>query len=164
MKRNVLKILLCTLTIVALVAAPMSALAASKVAYILKVAVSDAPGTYVRSGNAADNNAVIGSLKNGTKVLYMGSKNGQMLQVMSQTGQIGYVYQGNLKTYGAVNASRIYLTSTTTGVYNSAMKKAGTVGAGVPVVVFSMNGGWAFVRSITGAAAYIPTSALKSIA
>ena len=160
MKRNILKSILCSLLIVALLAAPASAFAASGVAYIFKVAVSDAPGTYMRSGKSSDNNAVVGSLKNGTKVLYLGSSNGHMLQVMTPSGDVGYVYKGNLATYGAIGKSRIYVTAKSTGVYNSAKKKVGNVGAGVPVVLFSTSGKYSLVRSITGTAAYIPTSAL----
>ena len=163
MKHNILKSILCSLLIVALLAAPVSALAASNVAYIFKVSVSDAPGTYVRSGKASDNNAVIGSLKNGTKVLYLGSSNGQMLNIMTPSGDTGYVYKGNLTTYGAIGKSRIYVTTQSTGVYNSSKKKAGSIGAGVPVVLFSTSGNFAFVRNINGTAAYIPTSALKRL-
>ena len=163
MKHNVLKSILCSLLIVALLAAPVSALAASNVAYILKVAVSDAPGTYVRSGSGQDNNAVIGSLPNGTKVLYCGQSIGQMLLVMTASGQTGYVYQGNLATYGAASKSRVFLTSTTTSLYNSSMQRSGTVGAGVPVIVFGVSGEWALCRNINGTPAYISTSALKSI-
>ena len=162
MKHNVLKSILCSLLIVALFAAPMSALAASNVAYILKVAVPDAPGTYVRAGSG-ENNGIIGSLPNGTKVLYCGQGIGQMLYVMTASGQTGYVYQGNLATYGATSKSRVFLTSTTTDVYNSSMQRFGSVGAGVPVIVFGVNGGFALCRNINGTAAYVPTSALVSI-
>ena len=165
MKQNIIKSILCSLLIVALLAAPVSALAASNVAYILKVAVSDAPGTYIRSGDPSDGNAVIGSLKNGAKVVYCGSKIGQMLQVLTESGQVGYVYQGNLKTYGAMSTRQLYITTASATVYRksgASLSKAGTVGAGFPVFVCATNGGWAYVRSVSGAAAYMQMSSLKS--
>ena len=165
MKPNILKSILCSLLIVAMLAAPVSALAASRVAYIFKVSVSDAPGTYIRSGKSSDGNAVIGSLKNGTKVLYWGSKKDQMLQVMTPDGKKGYVYQGNLKVYGAANTRQIYLTTeSSTGVYRksgSSYKKAGSIGMGIPVIVYKTTGNWALVRNMNGSSAYIKTSALK---
>ena len=166
MKRNVMKSILCSLLIVALLAAPVSALAASKVAYILKVNVPATKGAYIHSGTGNGDKDVIGSLRHGTYALYYGKKVGQMLYVMSPEGKTGYVYQGNMKTYGAVNIRQLYLTSSSTGVYRKvkgSMRKIGSVGAGVPVVMFNANGKWAYVRSLTGAAAYIPVSALKSL-
>ena len=170
MKHNVIKSILCSLLIVALLAAPISAFAASNVAYILKVSVSSAPGTYMRAGSskAGDkSNQIVNSLKNGTRVLYWGKKSGQMLYVMSADGKCGYVYQGNLKNYGAVNVRQIYATTSSTGVYKKSggkMKKVGTVGAGIPVCVFKTTDGYAYVRNLAGKTAYIPLSALKSIA
>ena len=169
MKRNLMKSILCSLLIVALLAAPVSAFAASKVAYIFKVSVSGAPGTYMRSGSSkagGSSSDVIGSLKNGTKVIYSGKKSGQMLYVTAANGKSGYVYQGNLKNYGAVNVRQIYVTTSSTGVYkksSGSMRKVGTVSAGIPVVVFSTSGNYAYVRNLSGKTAYIPMSALKSL-
>lgn len=163
MKRNMFKIFMSCVLMVALLAAPVSAFAASNVAYLLMVAVSDAPGTYVRSGNASDGNAVVGSLRNGTLVLFWGQTNGQMLYVMTADGTAGYVYQGNMRIYGAMNTRQIYVTSTTTGVYTRSGAKAMTVGANVPVIVYGFNGDWAYVRNINGVPAYIPSSNLRSV-
>ena len=169
MKRNIIKSILCSLLIVALLAAPVSAMAASNVAYILKVSVSGAPGTYMRSGSTkagGSTSDITGSLKNGTRVLYWGKKSGQMLYVMAANGKTGYVYQGNLKTYGAVNVRQIYATTSSTGVYKKSkgsMKKIGTVGGGIPVCVFNTTDGYAYVRNLAGKTAYIPMSSLKSI-
>ena len=170
MKRNILKSILCSLLIAAMLAAPASALAASKVCYIFKVAVSNAPGTYMRSGKTADSNAIIGSLRNGTKVLYYGTKssmNEQMLKVLTPDGKRGYVYKGNLNTYGAATARQIYLTTqSSTGVYKKAgskYRKVGSVGKGIPVVVYKSKGKWSRVRNMNGTSAYIKTSALKRL-
>ena len=159
MKHKMIKILLCTVLIASLVALPVSA-SASQVAYILKVAVSDAPGTYVRSETGAN----IGSLANGTNVLFCGQAKGQMLLVMAANGRTGYVYQGNLRGYGAMNLKQVFLTNTTTNVYSAPGSVAGTVGAGLPVVLYAVRDGWAFVRSINGTGGYIATSALSSVA
>ena len=170
MKRKVLKSILCSVLIVALLSAPMSALAASKkVAYILKVYTTDSSkkvrvrsGSSLKNGNGSSD--VIGTLKIGTKVLYWGDKAGQMLKIMTPGGKTGYIYQGNLKTYGAMQASQIYLTKSNTAVYKrsgSKMVRKGTVGADVPVVIYALKGDWAYVKGLTGASAYVKTSALK---
>ena len=168
MKRNMFKTVLCSLLIAALLAASVPALAASKVAYILKVSVPGSPGTYMRSGSskAGGTSNITGSLKNGTKVLYWGVKSGQMLKVMSANGKTGYVYQGNLKSYGAVRTNQLYATTGKTTVYKrsgSKMVKKGTVGQNIPVILFSTNNGWAYVRSLSGASAYVKASSLKKV-
>ena len=160
MKHKALKSIICSLLVVVLLSAPMSALAASKVAYLLKVSVSSAPGTYVRSGNKN----IIGSLRNGTRVLYWGNKRGQMLKVMAPDGTKGYVYQGHLKTYGAMGSKQVYLTKGSTGVYKrsgGSMKKTGSVRKNVPVIVYSKAGSYSLVKSMSGKTGYIKTSKLK---
>lgn len=163
MKRRVLKSILCSLLIVALLTAPMSALAASKKVYILKVSVSGSTGSLVRSKQGGE---VIGSLRNGTKVLYWGEKSGQMLKIMASNGRTGYVYQGNLKNYGALNRKQFYVTKNAAKLYKrsgSSLKKAGSIKKGVPVFVYTTNNGWAYIRNMSGAAAYIKTSDLTKV-
>ena len=169
MKRKVLKSILCSLLIVALISAPMSALAASKVAYILKVYTTDSTrkvnvrsGSSLKGGNGSS--GIIGTLKTGTRVLYWGEKSGQMLKIMTNNGQVGYIYQGNLKTYGAMSRKQVYLTSASTAVYKrsgSTMKRSGTIGKGKPVFVYGIKGGYALVKNLAGGSGYIKTSALK---
>ena len=168
MKRKVLKAILSSLLIVALLSASVSALASSKVAYILKVSASGSKAAYMRSGsNKAGGNgsdSIIGSLKNGTRVLYWGNKSGQMLKVMTASGKTGYVYQGYLKTYGAMNRKQIYLTKSKVAVYKkvgSAMKKKGSIGKGRPVLVYGVNGSYALCKTLSGSTGYVKTSALK---
>ena len=164
MKRRIFKSILCTLLVIALLAAPMSALAASKVAYILKVSVPGSPGTYVRSGSTiagGKTSDIIGSLKNGARVIYWGQKSGQMLKVMTSNGTIGYVYQGNLKNYGAMSRKQVYLTKASTPVYKRSHTRKGTLGKNKPVFVYRVNGGWAMIKTLSGSSGYVKTSALK---
>ena len=170
MKRNIIKSILCSVLIVALLAAPVSALA-SNAAYILRISASDAPGVYLRSGSDPNNlnkttDNVIGSLKNGTKVLYWGHSLGQMMLVMTANGKMGYVHKGNLRTYGAMNRKQLYVTNGSTAVYRlsgSSLKKAGTAGKGLPVVVYQVRGDWALVRNLAGTAGIIQTSNLTKL-
>ena len=164
MKRKLLKSLLCSLLILAFVSAPISALAASKTAYILKVTGSDK--VNVRSGSSVKggDSDIIGTVKPGTRVLYWGEKSGQMMKIMGANGQTGYIYQGNLKSYGAVKSSQVYLTKSATTIYKksgSTLKKKGTVSANYPVFVYKVVAGYAQVKNISGTTAYIKTSALK---
>ena len=169
MKRKVLKSILCSLLIVALLSAPMSALAASKAAYILRVYTTDSSRkVYVRSGSSLrggnGNSGILGTLKSGTRVLYWGEKSGQMCKIMTNGGAIGYIYQGNLKVYGAMNRKQIYFTNSSTGVYRasgSSIRKVGTIGKNKPVFVYGLRGGYALCKNLAGATGYIKASALK---
>ena len=164
MKRKVLRSILCSLLVITLLAAPMSALAASKVAYVLKVSVPGSPGTYVRSGSTiagGSESDIIGSLKNGAKVIYWGKKSGQMLKVITPDGTIGYVYQGNLKNYGAVSSKQVYLTKAKTAVYRRSGTLKGTIGKNRPVFVYRVNGNWAMIKNLSGSTGYVKISSLK---
>lgn len=158
MKRKFLKSLLSVLLIAALLAAPVSALASN--AYILKVKVPGGSITRVRSASGE----IISKLSNGAKVLYWGEKKGQMLKVMSASGQSGYIYQNHLKTYGAMNSKQLYRATKTATVYSrsgSSMRARGSISKGTPVIVYSMSGKWAYVRSMSGAGGYIKKNKLK---
>ena len=168
MKRKIFKSILCSLLIIALVSAPMSALAASKVAYILKVNGGSAGKVYVRSGSSLKggngSSGIIGTLKNGTRVLYWGQKSGQMLRVMTNSGAVGYIYKGNLKAYGAMSKKQVYLTNGSTALYKrsgSSMKRSGTLGKNKPLLVYRISGGWALVKNLAGKTAYVKMSSLK---
>ena len=168
MKRKLLKSILCSLLVVALLAAPMSALAASKVAYILKVDVGSSKlanvhaGSALRGGNG--DSTIIGTLKNGTKVLYWGEKSGQMLKIMASNGKTGYIYQGSLKTYGAMSRKQIYLAKSSTNMYKksgSSLKKSGSISKGSPVFVYKVSGNWVLVKNMSGSSGYVKSSTLK---
>lgn len=164
MKRNLLKTILCSLLVITLLAAPMSALAASKVAYIFKVSVPGAPGSYLRSGSViggGEESEIIGSLKNGAKVIYWGKKIGQMLRVITPDGTVGYVYQYNLKPYGAVSSKQVYLTTAKTGMYKRSGTLKKVLGKNQPVFVYRVNGKWAMIKNLSGTTGYVKMSALK---
>ena len=168
MKRKFMKSLLCSLLVVALLAAPMSALAASKVAYILKINAGSAGKAFVhvnssKKGGNGDS-TIIGSLKNGTRVLYWGDKIGEMYKIMVTNGKTGYVHKDNMRLYGAVSKKQIYVASSSTYMYKksgSSVKKAGSLAEGSPVFVYSVTGSWAKVKNMSGTTAYVKTSALK---
>ena len=164
MKRRIMKSILCSLLVIALLSAPVSALAAKKVAYILKVSVSGAPGTYMRSGSTkagGKESDIIGSLRNGQKVVYWGQKSGQMLKVMTSSGETGYVYQDNLKSYGAISSKQVYVTKGSTTVYKRSGAKKGTIAKNKPVFVYATRGEWAMIKTIGGATGYVKTSAIQ---
>ena len=162
MKKNALKKILGLMLIIALLAAPISALAASKTAYILKVSAT--PAAYLRSYSSGSNSQIIDSLRTGTKVIYWGTKKDQMLKVMTASGETGYCYQGNLKVYGAVKTSQIYRTNSSAAVYKrsgSSMKKIGTVKKNTMVFVYGTRGSYSLVKNLAGKSGYIKTSKLK---
>ena len=168
MKRKILKSILCSLLVIALLAAPMSAFAAKKVAYILKVSAAGSKGAFMRSGSSLKGgngkDSIIGSLKNGTRVLYWGDKSGQMLKVMTSGGKTGYIYKGYLKTYGAMSSKQVYLTKSKSVVYKKAgatMKKKGSIGKGKPVFVYKTIGEYALVKNLAGGSGYVKMNALK---
>lgn len=156
MKRNLMRFV-SSLLLIALIMMPASAFASN--AYIFKV---NNGGSYVRS----ESGEKIGSLRKGARVLYWGKKKGQMLEVMMASGKVGYVYQGNLKRYGAMSTKQLYITNSSAKLYKrsgSSMKRKGSVDKGVPLIVYKTNNGWAMVRNLAGKAAYIQTSELKKI-
>ncbi len=165
MKRSFMKSIVCSLLVVALLAAPLTALASSKNAYIMKVSVDDAKVTNFRSGSGEDN-AIIGKLRNGTKVIYWGEKIGQMLKVMTTDGTTGYIYQGNLKRYGVLRTKQLYVTTASTSVYKrsgNSPKKIGSVSKGTPLFVYKTKGEWAQVKNMSGKTAYVKTDSLKKV-
>lgn len=156
MKRNLIKFV-CALLIIAVFAAQVSAFAST--ARIFRV---NSGGSYVRS----ESGEKIGSLRKGTRVLYWGHKRGQMLKVMIASGKVGYVYQGNLEPYGAMNSKQLYMTNSSATLYKrvgSSMKRKGSVGKGVPLIMYRSVNGWALVKSLAGKSAFIKTSELKKI-
>ena len=160
MKRKVLKSVLCSLLILAMMMAPMSALASSSLALILKV-----NGDWVRMRDGAEEgDEVIARLRKGTKVLYWGEREDEMYKVLTSTGKQGYIYKGYLSTYGAMKKSQVYVTSGTTKLYKrsgSSLKGNGTLGSGKYVVVYKTSGNWAYIKTMTGKSAYCLKSTLK---
>ena len=160
MKRNLLKSVLCSLLVVVLLAAPVSGLASSSLALIMKV-----NGDWVRMRESADEGSeVLARLRKGTKVLYWGEREDEMYKVRTSGGSVGYIYKGYLSTYGAMKKSQVYVTTGTTKLYKrsgSSLKGNGTLAKGKYVVVYKTSGDWAFIKTMTGKSAYCLKSTLK---
>ena len=159
MKRNYLVRILCLTLILMLGIMPIcSAYAASK-AYILRVNTNF---VHVRD---KDSN-IISTARKGTRVLYWGEQIGDMCKVMSASGYPGYIYKGYLSSYGVVNKNQIGIVTSRAPLYKrsgNSLKKAGTVKAGTTLLVYQVNGSWAYVKNLNGTSAYIRTSYLKQV-
>lgn len=158
MKRNVMKAVLCFMMILAMLMAPMTASAAS-VARIMKTNTD-----WVRMRSASG--AQITSLREGTKVLYWGSKNDDMYKVMLSNGVTGYVYKNYLSTYGAMRLDSVYITTASTPTYNrsgSTLKKSGTLSKGRYVMVYKTSGNWAYVKTMGGKGTFVPKATLQKV-
>lgn len=158
--KRVMKSLICSLLIVAMLAASAPAFAASSVARIMKVNTD-----YARiRESASEGSAVIARLRKGTKLLYWGVKDDAMYKVLTSSGKTGYVYGGYLSTYGAMNLKSVYITTARTQLYKrsgSSLKKNGTLAKGKYVMVYKAANGWAYIKTMTGKGAYVQTSNLK---
>ena len=158
--KRVLKSVICSLLIVAMLAGSAPAFAASSIARIMKVNTD-----YVRMRESASvGSDVITRLRKGTKLLYWGVKDDAMYKVLTSSGKTGYVYGGYLTTYGAMNLKSLYVTTASTQMYKrsgSSLKKNGVLAKGKYVVVYKAAGGWAYVKTMTGKGAYVKTANLK---
>jgi len=158
--KRVLKAVVCSLLIVAMLAASAPAFAASSIARIMKVNTD-----YTRLRESADQgSAVITRLRKGTKLLYWGVKDDAMYKVLTSTGKTGYVYGKYLTTYGAMNLKSVYVTKNLTQMYKrsgSSLKKNGVLSKGKYVMVYKTANGWAYVKTMTGKGAYVKTENLK---
>lgn len=155
---KLLKSILCLVLIAAMGLVPMTAFAA-KSAYILNVNTDRA---RLRDGSGASSH-VIQTLRKGTKVLFWGVKSASFLKVATTGGKVGYVYRNYLSVYGALKKDQIYVTNQATSVYKlvgSKLKRYSSVGTGKYLLVIAQNNGWAYVRTVTGKAGYVKSSAL----
>ena len=155
MKRNLWKSILCLSLILVLVLAPLSGLAATKTARILRVNVDQA---RMRTGASG---SVITTLGRGTKVLYLNKNDGAYCKVCTSNGTIGYVYKGYLSSYGSVRADQVCVTRGSTSLYKlsgGTLRKSGTLKAGVFMLVYRTNGSWAYVQSMSGKSGYVRLS------
>ena len=151
MKRKFLKPLVCILLAVSMLLAPLSAMAASSKAYIMRVNVS---GARLHSSTDASH-TVVAKLSKGSKVLYWGSKNGAMYKVVTLSGKTGYVYKNYLSVYVTRAKTKLYKRS------GSSLKGNGTLSAGKYVVVYRTYGNWAYVKTMSGKGAYVNKNYLK---
>ena len=151
--------ILLTLTLLVSLAAPVDAFAASKkksskkVVYILTI---DNDGVRVRTdpsgGKDGKDENVLGSLKKGTKVFYLGTT-GAYYRICSEYGHRGYIYKGYPSYYGAVPLNSIYECDGATRMYKRAStrsKRVTTLRDGQYVVVYAVSGKWAYVHTISG--------------
>ena len=156
MKRFTWKKIVCALLITATLMAPVSA-SASSVARIMKVS---ADWARMRSIDGEE----VARLRKGTKVLYWGAKEDQMLKVMTSNGKTGYVYKDYLSLYGAMKKSAVHVTTKSTKMYKasgSSLKRNGTLSKGKYVVVYKTSGDWAFIKTMSGKSAYVKKANLK---
>ena len=163
MNRKWLRLMVCVLLIASMLIAPMNAMAASstKVIQLLKVT---ADGARVRKGPSSAYD-VITSIRKGEALFYLGKTSGAFCRVRTSTGQIGYMYKGFLKSYGAVQLRQIYY-SKADGV--RVYKRASTRSSRVTslskkqhVIVYQTKGNWAYVKTLSGKGGFVRLSSLK---
>ena len=138
--------------------APVSASAAGGVIQIARVT---ADGARLRA--ATEGKPVITNLRRGERVFYLNKMIGSMCYVCTSRGQRGYVYKGYLTAYGAVQASQIYYSTTTTAAYNTSGKRIGTLGRHHFVIVYETRGNWAYVKTMSGRGGVVKLSDLASV-
>ena len=162
MKRRILMMALCLMLIVSMVAAPMSASAASnKKVYILKVTVD---GARIRKGPSSDYD-VITSVSSGTKVFYTGKMKNAFAYVCTSGGTIGYIYKGFLKSYGAAYAYQIYYckdrsAKVYTRTSSGKIKTVTRLSRHQFVVVYQVKGDWAYIKTLSGTGGFVKKSSL----
>ena len=157
MKRRIMLATLCLVMLVSTVLTPFTAYASST-AKILKVNT----GAYLR--DPSDYSNVIGTIKKGTKVLWMGKTKNSFYLIQTTEGKKGYIFKDYLSAYGAVKKKQVYVTKSSSKIYKSMSTSSGTVakvGSGRVVLVYETKNGWAFVRTTSGKGGYMKTSVLK---
>ena len=160
MKRNLWRSILCLSLIMVLVLAPMSGVAATKTAKILKINVDQA---RMRTGASGE---IITTLARGTKVLYLNRTDGAFCKVCTTDGTTGYVYKGFLSSYGSVRADQVYVTTGSTTLYKlsgNSLRKSSTLKSGTYMLVYKTNGNWAYVKSMSGKSGYVKLSSIRKV-
>ena len=160
MKRNLWRSILCLSQILVLVLAPMSGVAATKTAKILKINVDQA---RMRTGASGE---IITTLARGTKVLYLNRTDGAYCKVCTTNGTTGYVYKGFLSSYGSVRADQVYVTTGSTTLYKlsgNSLRKSSTLKSGTYMLVYKTNGNWAYVKSMSGKSGYVKLSSIRKV-
>ncbi len=164
MKRRTAMMALCLVLILSMLIAPMGASAASKnkkqVVRILKVTVD---GARLRKGPSSAYD-IITSIKKDGKVFYWGKTTNSFSYVRTSTGQVGYMYKGFLKAYGAANRNQVYYCKVKSAqLYKrsgKSLKKAGKLTKYQHVIVYEVRGSWAYIKTLDGAGRYIKKSVL----
>ena len=160
MKRNFLKFVVCMMLIAAMLAAPMSASAAS-MAHIMKINVSDA-----RLRVAPGDTEIIAKLRRSTKVLYWGVEDDNYCKIATLDGEVGYVFEDYLSHYGTVKQSMVYTNDSKISLYKKSgdsLKKSGSISADQLILVYKTSGDWAQIKTITGKSGYCNLSSLNKV-
>ncbi len=161
MKRRILSMVLAVLLIVATIAVPVSASAASKVK-ILRVTAN---GARVRKGPG--NYAVITSVKKGSKVFYLGKskKASAFVKICTSKGTRGYMYKGFLKSYGTCYKAQVYYsTKSNLTMYKKASTHSGRrlrLSKKQHVIVYQVRGKWAYIKTMGGTGGFVKKKYLK---
>lgn len=162
--KRFLKVFLIVTLLLAMIL-PTDAFAASKKTKTLYIIKVDRPDVRVRSTPDGTTSAnILGTVKKGTRLFYLGQKNSAWYRVATEYGARGYVYKGYVSYYGAVSLNTVYEAKTGTKLYKKANTRGGTNGSlkkGQYVVVYAVGNGWAYVKTISGKSGYLPVSALK---
>jgi len=160
MKRNFLKFVVCMMLIAAMLAAPVSASAAS-MAHIMKINVSDA-----RLREGPGDTEVIAKLRKNAKVLYWGEEDDNYCKVATLDGEVGYVFEDYLSHYGTVKRSMVYTNDSKITLYKKSgdnLKKSGSLSADQLILVYKKSGNWAQIKTLTGKSGYCKLSSLDKV-
>ena len=116
------------------------------------------------AARAKEASFTVTSVKKGGKVFYLGTTKAAFCYVKTSTGDVGYVYRGFLKAYGAVGRDQIYYCkSKSATVYKKSgksLKKSGKLYKKQHVIVYEVRGKWAYIKSLSGKSGYVRKSAL----
>lgn len=160
MKRNFLKFVVCMMLIAAMLAAPVSASAAS-MAHIMKINVSDA-----RLREGPGDTEVIAKLRKNAKVLYWGEEDDNYCKVATLDGEVGYVFEDYLSHYGTVKRSMVYTNDSKITLYKKSgdnLKKSGSLSADQLILVYKKSGNWAQIKTLTGKSGYCKLNSLDKV-
>lgn len=165
MYRKFLRLTMCILLGMSLLIAPVSATAASNsVVRILKVT---ADGARVRKGPSSSYD-VITSIRKGQCVFYLNKNKGAFCYVRTANGQIGYMYKGFLKSYGATKLNQIYYAKANgVKVYKKNNTHSSSIGSLTDkqhVIVFATKGDWAYIKTLAGKGGFVQLSKLQKAA
>ena len=92
------------------------------------------------------------------KVFYWGKTTNSFSYVRTSTGQVGYMYKGFLKAYGAANRNQVYYCKVKSAqLYKrsgKSLKKAGKLTKYQHVIVYEVRGSWAYIKTLIQTATF----------
>ena len=166
MKGKLRKAIVC-MVMALMFALPLNvAQAAPKTVQIMKVT---ADYVRVRSEPKQGDNVLTRVRKN-SKVFYIGaSKTARgWYKIRTDHGTIGYLYKDYLRSYGAAKLSNIYMVkSSSLSMYKKPKTNSGrvtTLGRNEHVIVYEIQGSWAYVRTLSGKGGFVKVGSLKKAA